>query len=165
MTLSWTSSVPVGAVVGGSYTAIATSTNGAVPVLYSIDSGPCSVNSGTGLVSFTGVGTCVVDANQAGDATHSAAAQIQQSFAIGLATATCTITPYNVPFDGIAHSATGFCTPVVAAAPNGAAPALQQSLTGLDLSGTTHTAVGDYAEDPGHSPSPTTPARTAPFTT
>jgi hypothetical protein len=67
---------------------------------------------------------------------------------IGQATATCTVTPYNVTFDGVAHTARGFCTPVVAAAPNGAAPAQVQSLTGLDLSLTTHTAAGDYSEDP-----------------
>jgi hypothetical protein len=67
---------------------------------------------------------------------------------IGQATATCTVTPYNVTFDGVAHTATGFCTPVVAAAPNGADPAQVQSLTGLDLSLTAHTAAGDYPEDP-----------------
>ena len=76
----------MGASVGGSYTAAATSSAGLTPVDLKIDgtstAGACSINS-SGVVSFTGVGTCVVDANQVGDATHSAAAQIQQSFDIG----------------------------------------------------------------------------------
>jgi hypothetical protein len=33
-------------------------------------------------VSFTAVGTCVVDANQAGNANYNAAPQVQQSFAV-----------------------------------------------------------------------------------
>jgi hypothetical protein len=40
----------------------------------------CSASSG--IVSFTGVGTCVIDANQAGDADYDAAGQQQQSFTV-----------------------------------------------------------------------------------
>jgi hypothetical protein len=51
--------------------------------------------------------------------------------------ATCTVTPYNVGFDGNAHTATGSCV-----------GAKGEALTGLILDGTTHTAVGTYATDP-----------------
>ena len=56
---------------------------------------------------------------------------------IGKATATCTVTPYTVTYDGNAHTATGTCVGVKG-----------ESLTsGLTLSGTTHTAAGAYATD------------------
>ena len=48
---------------------------------------------------------------------------------------TCVITPYNVPYDAVPHTAVGLCTGVVG-----------ETLDGLDLSGTTHTDVGDYTD-------------------
>ena len=46
------------------------------------------------------------------------------------------VTPYSVPFDGFNHTATGSATGV-----------LGESLSGLDLVGTTtHSAVGTYAD-------------------
>ena len=73
---------------GGSYTPAATATSG-LPVTFSIDAsstaGACSLDSPTGVVSFTGTGTCTVDANQAGNPTYAAAPQLQQSFTIGTA--------------------------------------------------------------------------------
>ncbi|HZP83921.1 MAG TPA: Ig-like domain-containing protein, partial [Chthonomonadaceae bacterium] len=53
------------------------------------------------------------------------------------ANATIVVTPYNVTYDGNAHTATGTATGV-----NG------ESLSGLDLSGTTHTNAGTYNGDP-----------------
>ncbi len=49
----------------------------------------------------------------------------------------CTITGYSVPYDGSPHTATGSCLGVVG-----------ETLAGLDLSGTTHTAAGNYPADP-----------------
>ena len=51
--------------------------------------------------------------------------------------ATIVVTPYTVPYDGGAHTATGTAKGV-----------LNESLSGLDLSGTTHTNAGDFANDP-----------------
>ena len=48
----------------------------------------CSLSGGT--VSYTGAGTCTVDANQAGNATYAAATQTQQSFTVSKATPTIT---------------------------------------------------------------------------
>ena len=53
------------------------------------------------------------------------------------ADAVCTVTPYDVTYDGSAHTATGTATGV-----NG------EPLSGLDLSGTTHTNAGFYKDDP-----------------
>ncbi|TDR48467.1 hypothetical protein DFR29_10187 [Tahibacter aquaticus] len=82
--ISYTSTAPVGAVVGGAaYTVTATSSAG-LTVAFSIDasaSGVCSIAGAS--VSFHGVGTCVVNANQAGNANYNAAPQVQQSFAVG----------------------------------------------------------------------------------
>jgi large repetitive protein len=82
-TISFTSSAPVKALVGGAtYTPTATATSG-LAVTLTIDpsaSSLCSISSG--VVSFNAVGTCVIDANQAGDANYNAASQVQQSFAV-----------------------------------------------------------------------------------
>src|SRR5439155_1743304 len=70
----------------------ATATSG-LPVALAIDassSSVCSISSGT--VSFNSVGTCTVDANQAGNANWNAATQAQQSFTVGKGTQTITFT-------------------------------------------------------------------------
>ena len=82
--ISYTSTAPPGAVVGGAaYTVTATATSG-LPVAFSIDasaSSVCSIASAS--VSFQGVGTCTINANQAGNANYNAATQAQQSFVVG----------------------------------------------------------------------------------
>src|SRR5262249_7108181 len=55
---------------------------------------------------------------------------------INKATATIVVTPYSVIYDGAPHTAMGTATGVEG-----------ESLSGLDLSGTTHTNVGSYATD------------------
>ena len=57
---------------------------------------------------------------------------------INKANASCTVTGYSVMWDGLPHTATGSCTGV----------GTDGTLSGLDLSGTTHTNVGDYPNDP-----------------
>jgi hypothetical protein len=82
-TISFTSTAPVKAMVGGAtYTPTATATSG-LAVVFTIDpsaSSICSISAG--VVSFSAVGTCVIDANQAGDTNYNAALQVQQSFAV-----------------------------------------------------------------------------------
>lgn len=58
------------------------------------------------------------------------------SDAIAKANATINVTPYNVTYDATAHTATGTATGVKG-----------ESLSGLDLSGTTHTNAGPYSTD------------------
>ena len=58
------------------------------------------------------------------------------SDSIAKANATIVVTPYSVTYNGAAHTATGAATSV-----------LNESLSGLVLSGTTHTNAGDYPAD------------------
>jgi Bacterial Ig-like domain (group 3) len=81
-TITFTSILPNPATFGGSYTPAATGGASGNPVVFSIDpssgAGVCSI-SNSGTVSFTGVGTCVIDANQVGNSDYAAAVQAQQS--------------------------------------------------------------------------------------
>jgi hypothetical protein len=82
--ITFTSSNPSLVTVGGaSYTPTATATSG-LAVAFTIDasstSGACSISGG--VVSFTGVGTCIVDANQAGNANYFAAPEKQQTITV-----------------------------------------------------------------------------------
>jgi hypothetical protein len=83
-TIAFSSAPPDPALPGGSYTPSATGGGSGNPVVFSIDSssstGACSLAGGT--VTFTGPGTCILDANQAGDATYLAAPQAQQTITI-----------------------------------------------------------------------------------
>lgn len=83
-TISFTSAAPTTAVVGGStYTVAATATSG-LGVTFAADASSSSVCSIAGsTVSFIGVGTCTVNANQAGNAAYNAAPQVQQAFTVG----------------------------------------------------------------------------------
>ncbi|HUD40443.1 MAG TPA: putative Ig domain-containing protein [Dokdonella sp.] len=83
-TITFTSTVPAGAAVGGpSYTVSASASSG-LPVALSIDPAAGAVCAIAGsVVSFHGAGTCVINANQPGDATYAPAPQVQQSFAVG----------------------------------------------------------------------------------
>jgi hypothetical protein len=115
-TITFTSSPPASPTVGGSYTVSATGGGSGNPVTFSIDSsstsGACSISGAT--VSFNGVGTCVIDANQAGTSTYSTAPQVQQSLTIAAAalttqTITFTSSPPASPTVGGSYtvSATG----------------------------------------------------------
>jgi len=80
-----TSPAPTDAVVDGpSYTVVATGGGSDNPVTFSVQdtSGAVCAVSGT-TVTFKGVGTCVILANQYGSADYSAAPQVQQSFTVG----------------------------------------------------------------------------------
>jgi uncharacterized protein YodC (DUF2158 family) len=92
-TITFTSTAPAGAKVGGpTYTVTATASSG-LAVTFTIDASATSVCSISGsTVSFIGAGTCVIDANQAGNANYNAAPQAQQSFAVGKADQTITFT-------------------------------------------------------------------------
>jgi serine/threonine-protein kinase len=71
---------PPAGTVGGSAALSATGGGSGNPVMFSVDpaSGPgvCTVSGST--VSYAAAGTCVIDANQAGNATYAAAPQVQQ---------------------------------------------------------------------------------------
>ena len=74
--------------VGGTYTISATGGGSGNPVTFHIDAistkGACTITGSK--VSLTGVGTCVIDANQAASVSYSAAPEVHQSFAVRSAT-------------------------------------------------------------------------------
>ena len=87
---------PTGVVVGGTPTVTASSAspNSGNPIVYSSTTASvCTVNSSTGVVTAIAVGTCTIAANQAGNTNYTAAAQVTQSFAVGLAAQTITVVP------------------------------------------------------------------------
>jgi hypothetical protein len=80
--IEFTSSAPGSASVGGAIYAVAATASSGLAVSFS--SGTPSVCSVTGsTVSFSAVGTCTLDANQAGSSEYEAAPEAQQSFAVG----------------------------------------------------------------------------------
>ena len=89
-TISYTSTAPAGATVGGAtYNVAATGGASGNAVTFTIDaaaSSVCTISGST--VSFIGAGTCVIDANQAGNTNYNAAPQAQQTFAVAAGTPT-----------------------------------------------------------------------------
>ena len=97
-TVSFTSTAPTNATVGGTYTPTGTATSGLAPVV-SVDSsssGICSIASG--VVSFAATGSCVLNLNQAGNSSYAAAPQVQQTLTVnGTTLPTATTTSTAVP--------------------------------------------------------------------
>lgn len=80
--ITFTSSAPSAASVDGpAYIVVASASSGLGVSLASGTPSVCSLEGTT--VSFTAVGTCTIDASQAGDADYRAAPEAQQSFAVG----------------------------------------------------------------------------------
>ena len=83
-------STPTGLTYLGTYTVTATAQGG--PVTFSADPASVACNVSGGLVSFTGVGACVIDANQGGNADYTAAQRTQQQFDVAQASQTISFT-------------------------------------------------------------------------
>lgn len=99
--ISFTSSAPSGATFGGSYAASAAGGgSGNTVTLSSLSPSVCTVSGST--VSFVGVGICTIAADQAGSPTYAAAPQATQSFTVGKAGQTVSITssPTNTFYGG-----------------------------------------------------------------
>jgi sugar lactone lactonase YvrE len=79
------------------FTLTATSTSG-LPVSFSVISGPATLNENT--LTLTGAGNVTVRATQSGDATHSPAPYVEQSFTVAKATATLTLGALTTTYDG-----------------------------------------------------------------
>ncbi len=88
-TITFTSTPPAGATVGGGETVSATGGGSGNPVTFSVDPssalGACTIIGAK--VSFVGNGICVIDADQAGAAGYGAAPEVQQSVTIAPGTA------------------------------------------------------------------------------
>ena len=119
--IAFTSSAPAGATVGGAAYAVSALATSGLAVTFSLapsSAGVCSLLGST--IAFVGVGTCTVRADQAGGLSFLAAAQVQQSFAVGKA-------PQTVSFSSAAPGAAVFGGPdytVAASASSGLAVSL-----------------------------------------
>jgi len=142
--ITFSSTPPVGATVGGTYMAVASGGGSGNPVTYTADAAStsgCTVVAATGLVTFAGpAGSCVIDANQAGNAGYLAAPQAQQQVTVGLApqVITFTSTPPSTPEinDSYTVTATG--------GPSGNPVTLsvdKSSTSGCTINGTTGVVV------------------------
>src|SRR5579871_192811 len=118
---------------GSTPTLIATATSGLAVVFTSLTPGVCTITSG-GALTFTGTGTCTINANQPGNGTYLAAPQVSQTFSVvavapaapGLVTAT----------PGNAQASVAFVAPVS----NGGAPITLYTVTS-NPGGITRTGV------------------------
>jgi hypothetical protein len=107
---------------------------------------PCSATvTGAGGLSLTptpsysnntNAGTATASYTYAGDTNHTGSSD-SKNFTIDRADPDCSITGYDVTYNANPHTASGSCTGVGGG-----------ELSGLDLSGTTHTDAGDYPSDP-----------------
>src|SRR5579862_931087 len=141
-TVSFTSTAPANAKVGGSTYSVAATANSGLTVAITIDAASSSVCSLSGAtVSFAGVGTCTIDANQAGNANYNAGAQAQQSFSVSKGTQTITFTstaPSNAVYNGPTYA-------VAATADSGLAVSFSIDATSTSvcsLSGSTVSFIG-----------------------
>jgi LPXTG-site transpeptidase (sortase) family protein len=140
-TINFTSTAPAGATYAGTtYTPIAASTSG-LPVAITVDataSTVCSI-SGGGVVSFIGVGSCILNANQAGDVNYNPALQVQQSFVVAKANQTIT---FVAPVSPAAYNSTFSVSPTsdsgltVTVTPTGVCSILGNTVTMTSGTGT-----------------------------
>ena len=107
-TITLTSTPPAHPVPGTTYTVTATGGPSGEPIVFSIGSstGVCSINGAT--VHLTGVGTCTVHANQAGNATYGPATEATQTIIVSQGTQTVdfTSTPPAHPVPGANYTVT-----------------------------------------------------------
>ena len=139
--------------VGGQATLTATGGPSGNPVTFTVDpsstAGACAVSGTDGAtVTYTGTGTCVIDANQAAGNGYAAAPQVQQSITVSPAAQAPSFIADSPPLEtapgqpyGYTFAATGTPPPTYALAPGAPAwltisPATGQ-LTGTPPAGTT----------------------------
>jgi hypothetical protein len=140
--INFTTAPPAGAVVGGSAYTVGAAASSGLAITFSVDAssaGVCAVSGST--VSFTGAGTCTIDANQAGDPSYQAAPQVQQSFTVALATQTIGFT--SSPPAGAIVGGSGYTVTASATSGLAVAFALTAGSSGVcTLSGSTVSFVG-----------------------
>ena len=107
--IAFTSTVPSAVFGGPDYTVTASGGGSSNLVTFSLDNGSSGCSLSAADVSFTGVGTCVIDANQAASANYLAAPQVQQSFTVGQGTQAVNFTstmPASARFGGPDYTVT-----------------------------------------------------------
>ena len=135
-TITFTSTAPAATVGGATYTPTATGGASGNTVTFSIDnssSAVCSISGGA--VSFLTVGTCTINANQAGNTNYNAATQVQQAVTVGSGSQT-------INFPAIPDTVYGNTVNLTATASSGLTVTYTSATTGVcTVSGSTVTLV------------------------
>jgi hypothetical protein len=76
-----TFTAPTSGAVSTTLTLSATASSG-LAVSYTLDATSTGCSLSSGVITYTGVGTCVINANQSGNGTYNAAAQVQRSITV-----------------------------------------------------------------------------------
>ena len=117
----------------GTFSVSATVSPSGLPVAYTVDassSAVCSIaDSSVGTVTMLTAGSCVVNANQAGDADYAAATQVQQTVTIAKATQTVSFTYTGT--DPVPYGTSAFSVASMASATSGLTPTFTSSTTGV----------------------------------
>ena len=129
---------PASVTYGTTGTATATGGNGTGLLTFSAGASTGCTLTGTTVSVSNASGTCTLTATKAADSNYAATTSAAFTVTLARATAVIVVTPYNVPYDGAAHTATGTAKGV-------GGVDLSSELT---LSGTTHTSAGSYPSDP-----------------
>lgn len=156
--ITFTSTVPAGAAVGGTHTVTATGGGSTEPVTFSTTSAACTVTP-AGAVSFEHVGDCVIAADQAGDDDHTAAPTVTQTIPVAQGAQAITFTsvpPADATIgDDYTVSATGGPSgqPVTFSVQSPAVCSIDGTVVSLDAAGTCVVAAdqagnADYAAAP-----------------
>ena len=147
--ISFTSSIPSAPKVGGSYTVVATGGQSGNVVTFAVDAASAAVCSATaGVVAFNGVGSCVINANQLGNANFDVAEQVQQTITVGQGGSSITISSSlnpSQPGQNVTFSVTvAFDAAKRAALQTKAAPVPTGSMEVFD--GTTSLGVASFVD-------------------
>jgi len=132
-----TFAAPGGKVFGSApFTVTPTSSSALAVALTSATTSVCTVSGNT--VTLVAVGTCTLDANQAGNATYAAATQVAQSFAV------TSVAAQTITFGTLSNQTYGAAPYTIAAtSTSGLTVAFTSATTGVcTVSGTTLTIVG-----------------------
>jgi YVTN family beta-propeller protein len=141
--ITFTSTPPASPVVGGTYPVSATGGASGNPVTFTIDAAStpvCSIAAST--VTFDSAGSCVIDANQAGDTGYQAAPQAQQTVTVNQASTALAYTgPQSI------SAGTGLVPAAALSSPASACQASQPVTFTLGTNPTTGT-TGTYPLEP-----------------
>ena len=128
--ITFASTAPTGATVGGATYAVSATTNGSLVVAFSSATpAVCTVSGNT--VSMVGTGTCTINADQAGDTNWNPAAQVQQSFTVGAAGAVTASLSFSSASLGV--GSTGTLTITLTNPNSSATPSISPLLGGTAL--------------------------------
>jgi len=144
-TLAFTTTAPATPTVGTSYAPAAIASSGLGAVI-SIDGSASGCALDGDLVTFTGPGTCVIDANQAGNSWNAPAGQVQQTVTVPLPP------PATGPIAPVPPLGSSSWASASSLTPSGSATATDAGIS-VDGQGIGALTVAQYSSDPVGPPS------------